>query len=412
MKLLLAFFAILPLSTLYGSTDVMEIDPDSSDDYLTIHLEADYSYPRGEKRKVSGGDYSPEPSPKPKKQKPLSSDIPAPSTPLKSIENKVPLTPETPTTPKTRALYRSHGVNTDERRTARGLTEAAWSPAPDMDRLRGSFRKIQEAFDRLLPGETPVRSRPYKPNEIIPEAAITAGFPRRSITALQASGQISDALKPEDFDEPYIPETPEEKALRKAAFAERFKAREVKRGLSQEDILSVYEKELAFWDDYLDWMTSTRAEAESTGQRFGRDDMILAFDELVAPHYKILDLGNGYKVFYSPETLDLDRENDVGETNLVILLRGGCPIGHDGKPMNFHHFTLHDFATHGSSYGVTYLILISEKLHTEYSGALHPPKSVYKHVPRTRVLRPGFDPIRQDSCVGLGNLLKPAKVDG
>ena len=444
MKLLLAFFAILPLSTLYGSTDVMEMEIDSyfSKGHLHKHLGEDKTDPQEERKEerkkankrttetrdddseflqkfkrqkpliVESGDYTPEFSPEPKKQEALTSDLPTPRTPLRPINrNMVPTTPETPTTPATRALYKSHGVNTDKRRKARELTRTAWAPSPNTDKLRISFRGLQTAFDSLLPGEAPVLSRPYELHEIIPEAAITVGFPRRSILALQESGLISDTLKPEDFDEPYVPETPEEKAQKKAAFIERFKAREKARGLSQEDISSGYDKELALWKDYFDWMSSAREEAESTGQRFGRDDMILAFDELVAPHYKILDRGNGYKVFYSLETLDPNRENDVGETNLTVLLHEGCPTGHDGKLMNFHHFTLHDFATHGDSYGNTYLILISETLHTKRSSDLHPPKSVYKHVPRTRVLRPAFDPVRKDSCVGIGNELKPAKAD-
>lgn len=99
----------------------------------------------------------------------------------------------------------------------------------------------------------------------------------------------------------------------------------------------------------------------------------------------------GYTIYFSLETLDMDRENSIGETNLDLMKLGFCPIGSDGQPMNYHHLTHHDYATHK---GGSIIVLLSDDLHTKCSGVLHFGKNTYLNLPRKKVERNLFSEYR------------------
>ena len=101
----------------------------------------------------------------------------------------------------------------------------------------------------------------------------------------------------------------------------------------------------------------------------------------------------GYEIYFSKETLDIDREDPDGVSNKDIMKLGCCPIGADGKSMNFHHLTHYDFETHKIR---SIIVVITEYLHKTYSGNLHFGEKTYQDLPRKKVNRCSWNDVRPE----------------
>lgn len=298
---------------------------------------------------------------------------------------------------------------TPERIRAAGIAGSSWRYAQSLTYELSKAEEVasiiekpsprRRAFHATLPKPGTRVFRTLAPGEVVKQAAVAAGIGRRSVDDLSRAGIISSPIIDADYEEPYTQETEKEKAARRAAFHERFLNDESSRGISPEALRDTYDKEKRMWKKYFDWVEIMSEEIESeVSQRLERNDLIIAFEAYVQSHYQMIQHGE-YKVFFTSNTLDLQRTDREGRTNLERLQNRLCPIGHDAEPMNFHHLTRHDVATYAHRhYGKSYLVLVSESLHREFSGPLHPPSSVYKHIPKTPVNRGAFDTVRQEVC--------------
>lgn len=131
-------------------------------------------------------------------------------------------------------------------------------------------------------------------------------------------------------------------------------------------------------------------EIGSSVQKITKGELETRFEQLVAKkltHFSV----EGYDLYFSPKTLDLDRIQKDGYTNREAMMMGRTPIGSDGKLMNYHHLTHYDAKTHKSK---SIIILISHNLHKGCSGLLHFGAQTYR-LPRQRVDRLKFDPARE-----------------
>jgi hypothetical protein len=87
------------------------------------------------------------------------------------------------------------------------------------------------------------------------------------------------------------------------------------------------------------------------------------------------------------------------------MQNGLAPIGADGQPMNYHHLTHHDSATHNVK---CIIVLISDEIHTKCSGSFHFGKNTYANLPRKKVDRLLFDtpPFNKKNCEVLDQKLQ------
>lgn len=234
---------------------------------------------------------------------------------------------------------------------------------------------------------TPIKDTvQYSPTKVYVPIARAVGLSRHTIKE-GISRNIFRELEPLAFvlpDEP--PETETERLERHKREEEAFQEAEHKRGVIPEDLDKELQDELKIWKTYFSYMENRKNQPPKL-RRSGIED---AFHKYVASQMESLQIGL-YLVYFLRSTLDLHRENDYGETNQELMAEGKCPIGADGELMNYHHLTHHDSATHGLSSCI--IVLITNTLHTKYSGVLHFGKSQY-HLPPNKVDRGLFTPER------------------
>ena len=256
----------------------------------------------------------------------------------------------------------------------------------------------------------PIKSRPYRAGKITDNVATHFIKSRTVKRKLFDAGVIESPFKPLDYEEPYKPDTAEEHAAKKEKIRLAFEAREKERGLTKKNLNSIFELEESYWESYFEVLLERKESIDTKKDApLTKGELESFFDIHLEPHYKTLRFGR-YCLFYAKEFIDLGRVDDTGKrTNLQRLQRKLCPIGYDNKEMNFHHFTLHDAKTHGTSYGTTYIVLLSDKFHKKYSGLLHLTDTYYSSVPRKRVDRNLWGKARQTMCLKLSKTLNQSQ---
>ena len=212
---------------------------------------------------------------------------------------------------------------------------------------------------------------------------IRGSFPQEIIVHGEARPILAYRTKMSRPSEPV--ETPEEATQRKieqALLLKKAKKRH-ERFLSSSVDTKEYQM-LILFSNYLEKRkkcpgTMRHAEVEDI-----LDDILPAFG------YERLDTC-GYVLWFARHSLDLDKEDDMGETNMDRLARFISPVGLDKKSMHLHHATKYDAMTHGTT---SYLILMTETYHAStFNKALHFKSQAYWK-PQKAVDRSLFDPKR------------------
>ena len=159
------------------------------------------------------------------------------------------------------------------------------------------------------------------------------------------------------------------------------------RGKSSAELSMEIEAEYKLWENHFAYIQRRKNEATSgTGNKIRKNEIIETFERFVKPHYQMVEV-EGYEVYFSLESLDLGRANPGRLTNMERLVDSLCPIGSDGEIMNYHHLTHHDAKTHASR---SVIVLVTNKLHTQFSGSLHFANSNYRDLPRAPLNRAEF----------------------
>ncbi len=237
---------------------------------------------------------------------------------------------------------------------------------------------------------SPIRD-PHLTGKFLTPAARWA-LSRLEIVEAKGSGLVeswpADATK-----EPYIPETEEEKTIRRRHKEELSIEAEKRRGKSTKELSKEFSAEAELWENHFTHIQLRKEEiVTGTGKKIRRNEIIELFEEFVMPNYQMLEI-EGYEVYFSLFSLDLARSDLEGLSNLDRLKNSLCPIGADGETMNYHHLTHHDAKTHQ---GRSIVVLITQKLHTQFSGSLHFCESTYRDLPGTPVNRPEFKKARNE----------------
>jgi hypothetical protein len=226
------------------------------------------------------------------------------------------------------------------------------------------------------------------------DATLEAGNSRYQQKTLKDRKVIVDTC-PQDFVPEEPVETPEERRQRRAEHDRLFQEEELKRGVSPEDIADTAEKFNKIMEPYFNIIKKLK-KSVSNGERgkIRPGEVEEIFDKCVAPHLESIEV-EGYIVYFLPGMVDLKRKNLAGQTNRQLMGRGFCPIGWDGKPMNYHHLTQFDYGTHGNKPGnKCRIILMHQTFHQETSGDLHYCKANY-YLPTTEIDRGVFDGYRE-----------------
>ncbi len=253
--------------------------------------------------------------------------------------------------------------------------------------------------------------------------------------------QLNDARKagvvkklfPIAYQKPVDEETEAERLARKEAQERDFLEAERRRGKIPENLHEEIQKELEIWQDYLTYIKlrknqlfgeedteiiedededeedkgviEEKADREEGIKKIRKGEIEDTFFRFVASKLTRLEI-NGYEVYFTKETLDLDR-TDKKVTNWKNMQRGKCPIGPDQKPMNFHHLTHYDYATHKIK---SIIVLITQTLHTTYSRSLHFSRTTYRDLPRKKVIRTLFNSARGTFNQAIVATLHPAII--
>lgn len=309
-----------------------------------------------------------------------------------------------------------------------------------LDAYKKKGGNLNDLYDQIYQMKkerpSPIRNPDPFPKTDLHSPAARHGLSRQGFL----KGQVKGFVKRLSFAahvEPVTPLTEEE--LQELNESQRllFLEAEKRRGKKPENLSGELEKEYSTWEDHLNYFEIRKNEIynkegvrsdeeeimaddvvndedivvedeiskeavleaaialaykEKKVKRIRRLEIENTFNKYVAPKLLYLVINN-YHVYFSKETLDLDRTNDSGETNRVIMKGGRCPIGPDGKLMNFHHLTHYDFVTH-SQYSI--IVLITDTLHKMYSRNLHFRRTTYQDLPKRPVTRSLFDPEREE----------------
>ena len=191
------------------------------------------------------------------------------------------------------------------------------------------------------------------------------------------------------FEEPYIEETPEERLVRKAKQKADFEAAERLNGHTPEDLISEMQGAVAKLTLYFNYIEHRKTQWEQgLSSRLRWYDKVDAFDRFIVNQEGILyTFVMGYQLYAFKATIDLEREDLEGYTNRELMEEGKCPIGADGKVMNYHHLTRIDALTHKSSGNKDeedrrfIMLLLPSSIHTGYSGLLHLSANFYRDLP-------------------------------
>jgi hypothetical protein len=223
---------------------------------------------------------------------------------------------------------------------------------------------------------------------------------------------------------PVTPETAEERLAREERQYRAFVESEKGRGKSENQLKKELQSELELFQDYLNYVKRRKlengvegeevdlsdddednnipqvtpteiddddgGEIETLASKITKRELEEQFEKLVGKHLIHLVV-DGYDLYFSKDTLDLNRIQKDGLSNrdaMKDLER--TPIGADGKPMNYHHLTHYDAKTHKTK---SIILLITDNLHKRYSGLLHFGAQTYR-LPKNRVDRKKFNTAR------------------
>jgi hypothetical protein len=120
-----------------------------------------------------------------------------------------------------------------------------------------------------------------------------------------------------------------------------------------------YELEVYLWKPFLDYFQERRNNFN--GLKVTKGEYQQIFLQMVAPQYTFFKAG-GSVVYYSFQTIDLNRQDGQGVTNRLRIKHKTAPVGHDGQPMELHH-------VHFSHPGL--LVFISSSFHQDFTRVLH-----------------------------------------
>lgn len=196
--------------------------------------------------------------------------------------------------------------------------------------------------------------------------------------------------RPKDFLPEEVMETEEERILRKAQQKLDFQALESKRGIPPKSLKEIIKAEYDIWEKHFSYIKMRKDQCTrkiNPTKKITREEIEYSFQKNVADRFDKVTVGK-YTIYFSKDTLDMQRIDTKGRTNLDRMKQGLSPIGADGQPMNYHHLTHHDSATHGVNCDI---VLLSDEIHTKCSGLFHFGKNTYASLPRKKVDRLLFD---------------------
>jgi hypothetical protein len=242
---------------------------------------------------------------------------------------------------------------------------------------------------------------PHSPTHPLTPAARVV-LPRKIINKAVVRGDLF-SLPTSAFDLPVPEESLEEIEARKEAREKAFLEAENKKNKAPTDLTGELLKEYEKWEIYFEFITARKtACVEQEESPLFRSEIKEAFQKWVAPHLKFITKDK-YTIYYDPNTLDLKRTDIDGATNLKRMRLGLCPIGADGESMNHHHLLQVDSATHDVD---SIIVLITDTLHTKYSGKLHFSRKTYQGLPRLAVDRGLFQKEREEFNIALAKHLQ------
>lgn len=221
--------------------------------------------------------------------------------------------------------------------------------------------------------------------------AARVGLGRSDLIEAKEIGLVAP-LPADAFLMPSIPETTEEKAEIRKHQQELLEELERERGKSALEVAAEIETEAKIWEKYFSYIQLRKTQiANGEAKKIRKSEILGAFEKLVQPHYQMVKVGS-YKVYFSMASLDLKRYDTKGRSNLQRIKDNAlCPIGPDHFEMNYHHLTQHDALSHG---GESTIVLITKKLHTDFSGSLHFREVTYQDLPRIDIDRAAFGQVR------------------
>jgi hypothetical protein len=273
--------------------------------------------------------------------------------------------------------------------------------------LGGNTPTLRENFKSVMGKYSPIRN-----TELFPESTLKT-FSPVAIEVLRDRETIKKAretdavisLPPIAHLVPYIPETTEERLLRKERQRLDFEAVEAMKGHTPEALKGEISDVATMFKGYFDYITYRKTEwKKGTGAKLRWYDKIDAFDKFVTGQPGIIRIEcEGYDVFAFSQTIDLKRENILTEDlNSDRMKNGLCPIGADGEEMDYHHLTRIDAKTH-PHYGSSdpggrspfRIVLLPQSIHTSYSGIWHLSGKFYQDLPKKSILRGEFGAARE-----------------
>lgn len=164
------------------------------------------------------------------------------------------------------------------------------------------------------------------------------------------------------FVEEETPETPEERAARRALKAQLFNTLEAQRGISDAGRLSELTYIDQIWSNYFKYMQlRVNAIDNQASPKIRCCEIEETFKEFLDSTYSSIKVGDCV-VYFRKEDIDLNRTNTDKKTNLQLLSESLAPIGADGESMELHHLT----RRHPGA-----LVLMTQAFHQEHTTLLH-----------------------------------------
>lgn len=271
-----------------------------------------------------------------------------------------------------------------------------------LSELKNKIAKLKEDYP------SPIRNPKLCPNDKVFSPVVRIAYPKASRQKqIQARREgLIQSIPPLAFKASLKPETSEEREIRKQKQEQDFQEAEKKRGKLPKNLKNEIRAEYKTWQSFFQYI-QLRKDACTTGNKKGKklrkEEIEDAFARFVAPHLEKITL-DGYTVYFSTHTLDMKREDQEGRSNYQRMKDGLCPIGADGTEMNYHHLTAHDYATNDIP---CIIVLLTDELHTRYSGNLHFTQKTYEDIPNPRVNRTAFGKYRKRFNKAIPKKLSP-----
>lgn len=302
----------------------------------------------------------------------------------------------------------------------------------DFLRIGGTRDELMHDIQLVkLEKPSPIRNPAYKDNGDFYSPAGKVVLGRRALTEGRQMGAIRK-LFPEAHTIPQPIISLEQRKEREQLQYQQFLKEELARGKTEVNLKAELDFERELFGEYLNYIKLRKAEngvlgdegteadeedsddesvlaspsiieeadvdevedvevAEAASTRIKKSELELKFEEFVGNKMSHLKI-EGYDLYFSTQTLDLDRLQKDGNTNRDVMTQlGKIPIGADGKPMNFHHLTHYDAKTHKTK---SIIILITDSLHKKCYGLLHFGSQTYR-LPKIRVVRQMFNIVRE-----------------